>query len=310
MFRLFCSLCLLCILSGCMGDVVPPGKKVIILTPGGESRIIDKGVYKAWGRDRMYFVDQKLRSYTENLKILCADDINMDVDVKTVLSFDVSKESITFIKEKVPAVALPDGSGDELSLDKFYEMAAKDIVRSSARNIISPHETDDIRPKRESLESALAKLVRERVSSLKYPLKISAVLISNIDYPDIIKEKRQKIKEAELMDQEKAALAEADLAQAQRQVAIETENAKVRMVRARAQADENQILTESLTPQFLMWRQLEVMESVAVDLAKGRSNTVFMMPYRTMSPDMLNTALIKTSIDGLRKEGTETIAAP
>ena len=69
------------------------------------------------------------------------------------------------------------------------------------------------------------------------------------------------------------------------------------MVKAQAQAEENRILTESLTPEFLMWRQFEVMETTAQNLASGDSNTVFMMPYTTMGPDMLNTAVMKEAID-------------
>ena len=45
-----------------------------------------------------------------------------------------------------------------------------------------------------------------------------------------------------------------------------------------------------------MWRQFEVMEDTASSLAAGQSNTVFMMPYQTMSPDMLNTAVIRDSV--------------
>ena len=69
-------------------------------------------------------------------------------------------------------------------------------------------------------------------------MTVSAVLISNIDYPESVKQMRQKLKQAKLRDQELAAEAEAKLAEAQRQVAIETEEAKVRMVRAQAQASD------------------------------------------------------------------------
>ncbi|UDQ97078.1 hypothetical protein AAEX28_08510 [Lentisphaerota bacterium WC36G] len=52
-------------LTGC-GKVVPPGTTVIILTPNGESKIIKSGVYRGWGRDKVYFVDTKLKSYSKN----------------------------------------------------------------------------------------------------------------------------------------------------------------------------------------------------------------------------------------------------
>ena len=232
------------------------------------------------------------------MKILCTDDINMDVDVKTIMCFNVTKESIEFIKSKVPSSRVDEGdvTGYQLSLDKFYDMAVTDIVRSSARNIVSTYITDDIRPNRVAIEAAISAEVMRRLGELNYPLTISAVLVSNIDYPDSVKTMRNDIKRAQLEDQKSAALAEAMLAQMQREAGIEVERAKVRMIKAQAQADENQILTGSLTPEFLMWRQYEVMEMTAAALAEGTSNTVFMMPYSAINPDTLNTAMIRDSI--------------
>lgn len=288
-------------LPGCMcGRVVPPGKVVIVLEPSGDTEIYTEGVYYSYGRDKLYFVDQKLKAFQEgDMKILCADDINMDVDIKAVLSFDVSDEKMEFIKKKVPAVKVEEGDihGMELQLEQFYKMAVQSIVRGTARNIISKLKTDDIRPQREQLEKEIQASVKKRVEELGYPLNISAVLISNIDYPKSVTDQREAIKKAQLEDEKKAAEAEAMLAQAKREVAIEQEKAKVRMVKAQAQADENEILTKSLTPQFLMWRQLEVMEESAAKLAAGASNTIFMMPYATMDKSMLNTAIMKNAID-------------
>ena len=289
--------------SGC-GSVVPPGKKVIILHPSGESTIKDKGVYKAYGRDKLYFVDQKLKSFTESMQILCADDINMDVDVKAILCFEVDDESIEFIKAKVPTTKVDDGDikGFELSLDKFYELGIKDILRSSSRMIINKYETDDIRPNREAIEAELSELFRSRVSELEYPLKTSAVLLSNLDYPQVVIDQRNAIKNAELDDQRLAALAEAKLAEMQRQAGIEVESAKVRMIKAQAQADENAILAKSLTPAYLSWRQLEVMENVSSEMAKGKNNVVFIMPYSAINQDTMNTAMLRESMGRLNPD--------
>ena len=304
--------CLLLILAsipftpGCMcGSVVPPGKIVIILDASGETTIYREGVYRHYGRDRLYFVDQKMKSFEEkDMKILCADEINMDIDVKAVMSFDVSEKKMDFIKEKIPAVEVTEGdvTGMELQLEKFYEMAVRPIVRGTARNIISKLRTDDIRPKREDLEKELQDTVTKRIEELGYPLNVSAILLSNIDYPKSVIAQRESIKKAQLEDQRKAAEAEAVLAQTKREVLIEQEKAKVRMIKAQAQADENDILTKSLTPQFLMWRQLEVMEITAAKLAEGKSNTVFMMPYATMDRSLLNTGMMKNAVDSLKKK--------
>jgi len=149
------GLLLIMILSGC-GKVVPPGTTVIILTPSGESKIIRQGLYLGWGRDKIYFVDTKLKSYAKNLKILCADDINMDVSVKWVGSFAVTENTINIIKAKVPASPSNRGdmSGYELSLDKFYKIAMDDIISSITRTTISKYKTDKRRNQKYNQEKS------------------------------------------------------------------------------------------------------------------------------------------------------------
>jgi regulator of protease activity HflC (stomatin/prohibitin superfamily) len=296
-FSMVLAVLAMMIVTGC-GQLVPPGKVVIVLDPQGGSTIFTKGVYKTYGRDKAYFVDGKMKSFTEQMKILCKDDINMDVDVKAVLSFKVSEDSIEFIKTKVPTERVDTGdvTGYELSLEKFYDMTVKDIVRSSARNIVSQYITDDIRPNRETIEADLNENIRKRIAELKYPLDVSAILVSNIDYPDSVKEMRNKIKQVQLSEQEKAAIAQAALAEAKRNVAVEQERAKVKLVKAEAEAAENLILAKALTPQFLQWRQFEVMETIASELSKGTNNTVYMMPYETMTPAKMDAALIRDAV--------------
>jgi regulator of protease activity HflC (stomatin/prohibitin superfamily) len=290
------AICTALMVTSC-GKVVPPGKKVIILTPNGQTNIHEQGVYKAWGRDRAYFVDGKLNSFTEDMKILCEDDINMDVDIKSVLSFKVDADSMAFIKEKVPTQVVKDGEGNsegfELSLEKFYSMAVKDIVRSSARNIVSKYVTDDIRPNREKIEGEISETIQTRIKALKYPIVISAILVSNIDYPESVKKMREAIKSVQLEEQKKDAQAKADLAEARRMVEVETEKAKVKIVKAEAEAAENIILAEALTPNFLMWRQFEVMENMASELGDG---TVFIVPYQSVNQELLNTAMVKEAV--------------
>lgn len=293
MNRLLILVITVCLFATGCGTVVPPGKRVILIQPDGSTDIYDKGSYFAYGRTRVYFVDQQLSSFNEDdQRILCKDEVNMLVDVKAVLSFDVTESSLEFIQEKVKPVKNSDGNL-ELSLDAFYRMALQPIVLGTARNVISAMETDDIRPNRQKIENDLTQIVRQRIKDLNYPINVSAILLSSIDYPDSVTGMRERIKKAELEDQEKAAKAEAILAQAQREVAIETEQAKSRLVRAQAQADENEILTKSLTPAFLMWRQFEVLEHLGKDLSTGESNTVYMLPYQTMSPDMMQTTMLR-----------------
>lgn len=285
------------ILSGC-GEVVPPGTTVIILTADGGATIKQEGVYKSYGRDKLYFVDTKLKSYPKNLQILCDDDINMSVSVKWVGSFKVTDETIDVIKKKVLATKVDRGdiSGFELSLDKFFQTTMEDILSSVSRSVISPYKTDNIRENREAIRLEIKRLFIARITKLKYPVETADVLLTNLDYPREITDKRKAIKNAELQDLENAAIAKAAVSEARRNAEVEAEKGKAALVKASADAAANKVRSSSLTPAILAVKQLETL----VRLAEGNNNTVVVIPY-----DAIQTGLTDTL---LNREATERVA--
>ncbi|MHC4396742.1 MAG: SPFH domain-containing protein [Planctomycetota bacterium] len=289
--------------SGC-GKVVPPGTTVILLKPSGKVVIKHEGVYKAWGRTKVYFVDTKLKSYAKELKILCADDINMDVSVKWVGAFMVSDVTIDTIKKKVPAQKTRRGdiSGFELSLDAFFKTTMADILSSIARSVISPYKTDNIREKREEIRERIKQGFLLRMKELKYPVETADVLVTNLDYPPEITAKRKRIKDAELQDVENAALAKAAVAKAKRDAELAAERGKAQLVEAEADAAANKVRAASLTPEILAVKQLETL----VKLAEGPNNTVVVIPFDAIKPGglqetLLNREAIERLIDLTKK---------
>ena len=263
------------------GKVVPPGMTVMVVSTDGSTEIHTDGVYKAMGRDRAYFIDARLASFSEHLNILCADDVNMSVDIKWIGSFLVNKNTIPVIKTKVPAkkVDRDDISGFELSLKAFYKTAIADILRSTARSIISIYKTDNIRPNRGKIIMEIKSAVLSKLNKLNYPVQTSDILISNLDYDKVITQQRQAIKKAELDDKLKAAEAKAKIAQYRRDAEIEIEKGKAAVIRAKAKATVNKIISQSITKNILMMKQYEVMEAMAA----GPNNETIIMPYEAIS---------------------------
>lgn len=267
--------------SACSTGVVPPGSKVIIASTDGSTEVTSSGKYTAMGRDRVYFLDSKLKAFTEKMEILCADDINMTVEVKWLGSFAADTEAqIKMIVEKVPTVKRDlDGRNVlQLSLAEFYSTAVADIIRANARGIVAPYVTDNIRPERKKIEAAIKKDVLAKLKSLGYPLKTSDVMVSNLDYPAEVTQMRKDIKNAQLGDQKKAAEAKATLAQAKRNEDIARENGKADIVRARTLATSNKIVSDSITPQILANKQWEVLGTAAA----GENNAIWVLPYEAM----------------------------
>lgn len=280
---------------GC-GKVVPPGNTVIILTTKGKVEIKTAGVYKALGRDRVYFVDSRLKSFTENVEVLCADDVNMSVSVKWIGSFLATEDKIQIIKDKVPSERVSEGDveGYRLSLSKFYKTVISDIVVGRSKSIIGRYKTDDIRPQREKIEAMVKKAILAKLSEAGYPVQTSDVIIANLDYDPVITQQRQAIKKAQLDDQLKAAEAKARIAQARRDEDIAKEEGKAKVARARAEARANNIKRKSITPEILALRQWEVLEKMAL----GPNNELIVLPYDAINTKTLNQAVNRRSIRG------------
>jgi len=295
-----CLLVLLVTMLTACGKVVPPGTTVIILSSNGESTIIKNGVYRGWGRDKIYFVDTKLKSYPKNIKILCADDINMDVSVKWVGSFAVNKKTIDVIKAKVPAKRINRGdlSGFELSLDDFYRIAMEDIISSITRTTVGAYKTDNIREKREEIRNTIKSKVIQRLTELNYPVATADVLLTNLDYPPDVTAMRNKIKNAELKDLENAAIARAEVAKARRDAELAAEKGKAKLVEAEADAAANRVRSSSLTPEIIMIKQIEMYEK----LASGPNNTAIIIPFEALGSGLENTMLTREAINKMGKK--------
>jgi regulator of protease activity HflC (stomatin/prohibitin superfamily) len=280
--RKFILSAFLILVVGC-GNVVPPGTTVIVLKADGPPVIKHEGVYKSWGRDKVYFVDTKLKSFPKNLKILCKDDINMDVSVKWIGSFKVTDATIDVIKGKVPATKVKTGdiSGYQLSLDKFFNTAMADIVSSITRQTVSSYVTDNIREQRAEITLAIKQSVLKRLKQLNYPVETADVLVTNLDYPKEVTDKRKAIKNAELQDLENAAIAKAEVAKAKRDAELAVEKGKAELVRAKADAAANGVRSKSLTPQILLVKQLEMFEKLAI----GPNNTTILIPFKAMGSE-------------------------
>jgi len=273
-------------LSACSTGVVPPGTIVIKVPTEGEAEIITSGKYTAIGRDRIYFLDTKMKSFSEHMEILCDDKVNIKVDVKWLGSFGTNESDIKKILEKVEASEMQYNEKTiyKLSLSSFYNTAMADIVRSNSRMVVSPYVTEAVQEKRDIVEAEIKKRILDRFNTMELPIVSTDIMISNLDFDDVITAQRQAIKSAELEDEKQAALAKAAVAQAQRNEELAIENGKATIADAEVKAASNKILSESITANILAMRQWDVLEQAAL----SQNNQTWVMPYEALSStDML-----------------------
>ena len=132
-----------------------------------------------------------------------------------------------------------------------------------------------------------------KLEELNYPIATSDVMISNIDYPEQVTEMREKIKQEELRDLENAAIAKANISKARRNAELALEEGKAKIVAAKAEAEVNDIITNSLSPEILALRQFQALER----LAAGPNNTAVVVPFQAINPEFFNTVMLKEAVD-------------
>ena len=63
---------------------VSPGYVGMVMTPGGlTGEALAAGNHTCWGRDKLVVIETKEETVTEELKVLCKDDLNFGFDLKT-----------------------------------------------------------------------------------------------------------------------------------------------------------------------------------------------------------------------------------
>jgi len=260
-------------------DVVPPGTTVILLHARKPAEIKQEGLYHAWGRTKKYFVDTKLKAYAIEMDILCADDINMTTRVKWVGSFYVTDSSLDVIKKKVKPIKVDRGDikGYQLSLDSFFKETMQSILESISRSVVSKYRTENIRQNRKNIREEIKQMFISRMQELKYPVETTDVLITNLDYPGEITDKRNDIKKAELKDVENAAIAKANVSMQRRNAEIKAEQGKAKLVESNAKAAANKVRASSLTPRVLRYKKLEMLKRFAT----ADDNMVVVIPFDT-----------------------------
>jgi len=284
---------MLLLLSGCWEDV-EPGWVGIRKTPGGlEKTMLQPGSHSCWGRDKMIVVESVEQTVSEQLSILCSDDLNFkcDVKIRSRLKTMTAEELVELLRLQGSKVQW-NGDVGSLSYKSIYDTYISPEARSISRQVISKYQTTQIREAREAIQKSITESLL--VALKKVPIEITSVVTSNFDYPDVITQAVEKKRQKEIeIDEEKAKQA-MELLKAQNRMRIAEEMKKVRAAEAEAEAVYNRILAESITAEYLELRRREN-EELLYQQVGGGDLVVIYPEGSSMSPLINIPASKKTS---------------
>lgn len=255
---------------------VPPGHVGINITPSGMSdKVLPAGLHPSYGRDQMALIELAEETTTEELSILCADDLNFSFDLKVRSKLRTS--DIGAISELLVIQGKNikwDGSVGVLSRDFLYMTYVMPQARSIARDVVSKYETTQIRENREVIQAEIQKKLEMSLEGT--PMIVTMVATSNFDYPEVITNAVTKRRAREIAIQEEEAKQKMEMLRAVNRQKIAEKMKTVRVAEAQAEASYNKITGTSLTPAYLELRKIEAQLKFYENI--GQNDKVIMMP--------------------------------
>ena len=152
--------------------------------------------------------------------------------------------------------------GDTIPIHGIYVTYAQRIIQSQAREIVSNYTIAEISSNREAIAQELTTALSDTIET-QTPFSMRFLGITDIDYPDVITnaqlnaaERRERIQQEEAQLEISKVELERTLQEQRLQRAIDIE-------RAQAEAEVNRILADSVTPEYIKYRELEALAALS-----------------------------------------------
>ena len=223
--------------------------------------------------DKLVLLDASDQAVSEKMELFMPEDkLNMTFDLRLTMIINPNKYEELFAR--IPPV---DQNGvDIISWNKAYVTYAQQIVRAEAREFLSDFTIAEIASSRETINAQLSQRLTKSINE-KTPFQVRYVGLADIQYPKIIVEAQENAAERrEQINQEYANL-ELSKVRLERELQEQTMNQKITFERARAEAAVNKIIAESVSPEYVKYRTLDILSNMA-----NSDNKVF-VPYEMVN---------------------------
>lgn len=200
-------------------------------------------------------------SVKESMKLFMPKDkLELTFDIRTTLAVDPADYEQLFAK--ITPQVTNSGDGYFININTAYHTYARDIVRSEAREYLSQFTIAEIASSREAINTELSELLSKTIKD-KTPFISRYIGLASVTYPEIITKAQEKAAERrEQIEQENAQL-EISKVELARKLQEEQMQRKIDVEKAEAEAEVARINAKSMTPAYLKYRSLQVMEKLA-----------------------------------------------
>lgn len=264
--KLVSVLMLAVLLAGCFGQrvEVPPAHIGKISTKHGyKDGYISTSKFRLdWCVvycDKLVLLNISDRAYKETMNLFMPQDrLEMKFDLRMTLAVD--PKSYDSIYNRVSPVT--SASLDHIPLRNVYETYAQQIVRSEMRSFLSEFSIAEIVSSRESINARLSERLTKVVND-RTPFMVRYAGIADIQYPPVIVRAQENAAERREMILQEETQLEISKVQLERELQEERLRRAIEVEKAEVEAQVNQILANSVTPEYITYRNLNALDAIA-----------------------------------------------
>jgi regulator of protease activity HflC (stomatin/prohibitin superfamily) len=298
---------ILLMLGGCGSRVeVPPAHIGKVLTKEGfqDGIIQPSSLRLPW--DRIYPPKLTLVETSDNpieekkMQVFIPQDkLNLTVDIRGVYTISSKEENVNKIFDKVK---LKEEGGRIMSVSapQVYKIYAEQVIRASARTVLTQYDITHIMENRESISNELFENIQTKLKDS--PISISRMEFADIQPPQVIVSAQEKAKEREIEIQKAEADKQISLARAEADLEVARKQQEVDLLEAETQVLVNKKLAEGVTEAFVTQRGLKILEAMV-----RADNKVFFMPQEAFKDPAV---MIPTLSDAYINKGDQPNTNP
>lgn len=246
---------------------VPPAHVGKVLTKNGyKPETIPPSKFRldpCWAYcDRLVTLLVADRGHKESFTLFMpVDQLNMTFDIRFTYAVGRDEKDITQLFDRVPAVEYPESGGWHISGRSVYQTYGQPVLREVIRTTLAKYSINEVASNREPLNQELFAAVQTALTAT--PIYIKQLGFADIQFPTIITEAKEAAAQRRIDIEKAEASAAVRLVELEKELEEERMRRNIRKERAQAILEENQIIEKSVSPSYLAYRQLEVLEAMA-----------------------------------------------
>lgn len=263
-------------LAACGPATIEPATVGKVLTPAGYNKeTLPPGKIWLGLRETLVTLETGTQVYIEKVPVVLSDKLTITMDIRFRGRINAQYADAMFNDIK-------HGGDFKFEFAEVYHTYGKPEIREIVRGIVSEYTVEDVHKNYKRIGAEISNaLVNEFKSS---PVEISGISLGGIIYPTVVTDAINKAKERKMLIEQEKAQNEIDILKKTNELALIKAEQNIELTKAETTAQANKIMGQSITPELLRLKEIEVQKILAENSA---SNTKIYVPSSMGAPTLV-----------------------